>query len=366
MEAAAALQKHCKTARSLGSHAVHEVTLDTANLESILAKNCSRNRVTVFRQYARDWDALSTFVDRDWLERTMDTVCVDVAVTENGLADAVVDDVFCLPAEENLPFKDFIHRISTETESDPVHYYQAQNNNLREECAALFDQVPASIDFADKVFGSSPEAVNFWCGSHRAVTSFHKDHYENLYAVISGTKTFHLIPPTESWALEERTFPTSQYTPPMDHHTSTWSTTPMFIDAETGAMTTQASKTATTRMKTRWCSLDPTSNPKHAEIFAKRIGHTPKSGPLFLTVTLHRGDMLYLPALWAHKVEQRAGVDGDGSASWLKGAMAVNYWYDMDFSSPAFVMHSFLRRIAAGVGCMEPDIDIEDSDDESD
>ncbi|KAI8828356.1 hypothetical protein BJ741DRAFT_626663 [Chytriomyces cf. hyalinus JEL632] len=75
--------------------------------------------------------------------------------------------------------------------------------------------------------------------------------------------------------------------------------------------------------------------------------------------------MLYLPALWAHKVEQWAGVDGDGSASWLKGAMAVNYWCDMDFSSPTFLMHSFLRRIAASVGYMESDVDIEDSDNES-
>lgn len=34
-------------------------------------------------------------------------------------------------------------------------------------------------------------------GDSRAVTSMHKDHYENIYGVVRGTKTFTIIPPTD-------------------------------------------------------------------------------------------------------------------------------------------------------------------------
>lgn len=50
-------------------------------------------------------------------------------------------------------------------------------------------------------------------GDQRATTSLHKDPYENLYAVIAGTKIFTLIPPTEAFCLEEKTFPAAKYIP---------------------------------------------------------------------------------------------------------------------------------------------------------
>ena len=47
------------------------------------------------------------------------------------------------------------------------------------------------------VSGKVPDAVNLWMGDEGAVTSMHKDHYENLYCVVAGAKTFTLIPPTD-------------------------------------------------------------------------------------------------------------------------------------------------------------------------
>ncbi len=89
--------------------------------------------------------------------------------------------------------------------------------------AALFNDVPSEIPFASEAFGNhglflipdalpdgqdvylrysdaGPDAVNFWIGSCRAITSLHKDPYENIYVVLSGTKTFALVPPTGMWA----------------------------------------------------------------------------------------------------------------------------------------------------------------------
>ena len=47
-----------------------------------------------------------------------------------------------------------------------------------------FDQMLTSAE----ALGSLPEAANLWIGSDASVTSFHHDHYENMYAVVSGTK----------------------------------------------------------------------------------------------------------------------------------------------------------------------------------
>jgi len=58
-----------------------------------------------------------------------------------------------------------------------------------------------------------------------------------------------------------------------------------------------------------------------------------------LRVTLEEGDMLYLPALWYHKVSQTAGEEGF--------VCAVNYWYDMDFSGHFWASNSFLRDVVS-------------------
>ena len=50
------------------------------------------------------------------------------------------------------------------------------------------DIEPGIASWADEVFGGPPEATNLWIGDERSVTSFHKDHYENMYAVLCGTK----------------------------------------------------------------------------------------------------------------------------------------------------------------------------------
>ncbi|KAJ3032579.1 hypothetical protein HDU99_010918 [Rhizoclosmatium hyalinum] len=103
---------------------------------------------------------------------------------------------------------------------------------------------------------------------------------------------------------------------------------------------------------TRWCSLDPTRD-EDLETFTDRIGFTAYKSP-FLTVTLERGDMLYLPALWAHKVEQGSGT------------IAVNYWYDFSFGGSLYLLHRMLRGLAADAGYMERDEDIDGDDDDDD
>jgi jumonji domain-containing protein 7 len=75
----------------------------------------------------------------------------------------------------------------------------------------LLPDVDAQLGFAAEAFGSAPEAVNLWIGDERSTTTFHKDHYENLYCVIRGVKLFHLLPPTDVYRMGLQLYPSAQF-----------------------------------------------------------------------------------------------------------------------------------------------------------
>ncbi|KAG8049805.1 hypothetical protein GUJ93_ZPchr0009g358 [Zizania palustris] len=83
--------------------------------------------------------------------------------------------------------------------SDPgsglVAYAQQQDDCLRGEYAAVAGDVDAHVPWASEALGCLPEAVNLWIGSASSQTSFHKDHYDNIYVVVSGEKAFPPIAP---------------------------------------------------------------------------------------------------------------------------------------------------------------------------
>ena len=56
-----------------------------------------------------------------------------------------------------------------------------------------------------------------------------------------------------------------------------------------------------------------------------------------MRVTLEKGDMLYLPALWYHKVSQSCGEEGI--------CVAVNYWHDMEYGGSFYALCNFVRNV---------------------
>lgn len=84
-----------------------------------------------------------------------------------------------------------------------VLYLQSQNGNITSphsdetEYACLRADIPSSFPFASDALGQEPDATNLWIGGSHSQTSLHKDPYENIYAVVRGSKTFTVLPPTE-------------------------------------------------------------------------------------------------------------------------------------------------------------------------
>lgn len=96
---------------------------------------------------------------------------VSVAVTPNGYADAILDDKFMMPEERRMTMRKFLDIINNPRSANGVFYVQKQNSNLTEEFGEVLDDVEKDIPWASVAFGKQPDAVNFWLGDERAVTS---------------------------------------------------------------------------------------------------------------------------------------------------------------------------------------------------
>lgn len=287
----------------------------------------------VFKGLAQEWPAMH------WTLDTLQSRCsgedVNVNFTPNGRADAVVidpisgDKSFVYPAERRIPFSVFKDMLLEPRVNDAVPYLSEQNDNLRKCFPQLMRDIAPSIGIADEAFGADKlEAVNLWVGDERSVTSVHKDFYENMYAVLRGEKLFHLYPPTDGIFLGERLYTTKRY---------------VYTPSGTKALGERAEAGRVQRSELRlspalsegcdaalpWIEADP------ADPLLERNCPTYKlASPT--TCTVVAGDVLYIPALWYHRVTQ------------TRIAIAVNYWYDMQFDH-RYVAFELSRKIA-GIG----------------
>lgn len=147
----------------------------------------------------------------------------------------------------------------------------------------------------------------------------HKDNYENVYVQVIGKKHFVLLPPVEMPCANERVLGQFRYAPAAN-------------DDDGGEeLVIEAQRDAEPIPVAVW-------DPEVPEERTSEYSHLSKP----LHVTLEEGDMLYLPAMWYHKVKQTSGPEGF--------ACAVNYWYDMSFEGSFWASNAFVRDVALAKG----------------
>ena len=253
---------------------------------------------------------------------------VPIVATPDGRADAVSklpgtkDEVFALPAEGFLTLAAFLEELALEPDCRSgrnVLYMQQQNDCLRKDFAALFEDVKPMLPWASQAFGGEPEAVNLWIGGKESVTTFHKDPYENLFAVISGSKTFYLLPPCDYYRLGAKDMPIAKYE--RLHTCADFAADDLELRKQNGDITI------------RWSSAEP--RPTMNEGGQGSSGSTP-AAPEPIVLTVRPGEVLYLPSLWHHFVEQCPGPDGV--------CIAVNFWYNMAFDAK-FAYYNFAEKL---------------------
>ena len=152
------------------------------------------------------------------------------------------------------------------------------------------------IPWATEAFGKSPDAINFWMGDSRAVTSTHKDPYENMYAVLRGYKDIILYPPSDISFMPYRNCKQAKF----ERCNSTAEN-----DVKINADQNQYKKSSTFSIieiegpTVPWIVIDPLK----ADI--DKFPEFSKTSPFHLR--LNEGDLLYLPSLWFHHLRQSHG-----------------------------------------------------------
>ncbi|KAF3335914.1 jmjC domain-containing protein 7 [Carex littledalei] len=279
----------------------------------------------------RHWPAISRSLwsDDAYLRRALSGCSVSVHLTPDGRADALVPSpsksglCFASAFVQSMDFSEAMQLIeATGEESSPVvAYAQQQDDCLRGEYEALAGDVDAHIPWATEALGCLPEAVNLWIGNARSHTSYHKDHYENIYAVITGEKHFLLLPPTEVHRLYVRNYPAAHY---------------ISSSKDNGGEVKLELELEEPEKMVPWCSVDP--YPASDEIIAEQSSSFPLyyNGPKPFQCTVRAGEILYLPSMWFHHVTQSPDDNGR--------TIAVNYWYDMQFDMK-YAYYSFLQSI---------------------
>jgi hypothetical protein len=148
---------------------------------------------------------------------TVDRVPVDHRFGRpQGFGDSVVPPgYFVTPSEERMRLGDFLDVLEGKKKTDGVLYAQHQNSSLTDEFAALVPDAP-ELTWASEAFGTAPDATNIWIGGEQSVSTLHHDPYENIYAVVQGRKLFLLYPPADFYFLDKREYPKCKwhYEPP--------------------------------------------------------------------------------------------------------------------------------------------------------
>lgn len=263
----------------------------------------------IVKNLINDWPAL-----KKWNLAHLAASCANpmgVTITPEGNADSIIEsgttEYFVFPAEVQMNMSQFCDLMEHREDDDAVAYLSQQNDNLRKEFSHLLEDIDTNISIAEDCFSNStPEAINLWIGDERSTSSLHKDHFENMYAVISGEKIFTLFPPTDIAFLCEKKFITRKYAINSD----------VVLDTKDKRIKKRDIHISDINLPSdtlTWISDNP-DRPMQTLLANDSYKYTHP-----ITCTVRAGEVLYIPAMWYHQVTQN------------QLTIAVNFWYDQVF-----------------------------------
>jgi len=173
------------------------------------------NKPCIISNSISHWPSLSLWSHPSYLTKSLSSTTVSLHLTPTGAADSLtpLPSSLCFASAhvQHLPFPEALRLINSSNPSQCVAYAQQQNDCFRSEYDPIRKDCDGDIGWATEAFGLEPEAVNLWIGNKHSSTWFHKDHYENLYAVVTGEKRFLLFPPTDVHRFYIRNYPAATY-----------------------------------------------------------------------------------------------------------------------------------------------------------
>ncbi|KAL4716497.1 hypothetical protein ACJJTC_015925 [Scirpophaga incertulas] len=299
---------------------------ETDNLEPLQFQReyVSKNIPVILRGGCAGWKATKKW-NADYFRKKIPNKNVTVALTPNGYADGIAMDkngreLFVMPYETDMKMNEFLD-ILEQKRSNMIPYIQRQNSNLIEDFCELLPEIEQEVSFASEAFNKSPDAVNFWMGDERAVTSMHKDPYENIYCVIDGYKDFILIPPTDLPFVPYKKYPRAEF----KLCEGDWDI--VEVDQKLDVCEElELDEVVVTSMDLPWICIDPLQPDYNMYPDFKKVHK--------YHVRINKGDCLYLPSLWFHHVRQS------------HSCIAVNYWYDMEFD----IKYCYFKMLEALTG----------------
>lgn len=261
------------------------------------------------------WPALQKW-NEQYFSNTLKEKKISVNLTLEGMADSIqlldyenkLQEYFLYPADVQMPIHEFFELLfkyyPNKGPGTIIPYLSQQNDNLRKEFPELMKDIDMNFPLAEIFDSPEPEAVNLWIGDERSISSIHKDHFENFYFVVSGEKTFTLFPPTDAAYFPENPYPALKYKPVYENNE--------IINLE---LTKENCPTESLS----WISIDPNDYLEDGDYDYEGCPWPDRKYANPLTVTVNAGEILYIPAMWYHRVSQN------------ELTVAVNMWYDQRF-----------------------------------
>lgn len=279
------------------------------NYRPVILRNMMNNNMQWF-------DAMNLWKDEDYLlEKLGRDKLISINLTPDGIADGVKEDpfdssrrVFTFPCEHEMTMGSFINMLNNKN-SHVIPYLSQQNDNFRDQFHELHEDVPSSITLVDDIFDNL-EAINLWIGDERSISSLHKDHFENIYAVIHGEKIFTLYPPTDYafFRESEKEFLAMQY---------------FMKNDDTLELELRKCENIS---EMKWLDFDPNDLS-----ITEKLPSYHLSSPIQCHVKA--GEILYIPSMWYHRVTQSTMT------------IAINYWYEQNFNF-RYVMYNYVKSIS--------------------